>query len=682
AQAASSGCRGDACSAGNAWLQLHGSFNKATTSESTFEPVDGGMDRACRGSSAGDNRPSYYEVMPAGSGSLDACKDECLADASCKGIEYSPGRCEVWTRTEGIQASIPLNGFSCYSYGEPETTLPPRVGQWEAVDGATNRACRGASAGDNSADHYSIVRGLFTLGDCQAECTRQPLCQGVEFSPNRCEIWTRAEGIEASAPVSGYSCYRFLDPSEWRQGPGVPRSKCIGQQAYLSLGEILQAGTKEKGHCGARSKSRAAMNSALNPVSTLSLLHHAMEAAAKVEQGVKMQDACFPARQMMEEMEKNKLISHSTFARMKALLEKFAIYPDVLGAVARASNDTMRQSHLPAALDFAEALPKLGATAATRLFVKEQLLQAYHVDWKKYAAQWKSRRDRLTGLLEQHNNTVRAAARLTRPDDDCLDPQKLPRMTEFLAEVMRVQLAGYCGERNHCDPYVLSKYLKALRSVASQHYASFWQLVQELKEMSPQNKRVAVGMLAVHLSLPALRFHDSGESGLLSWFPRPAESVDIAAKLKNMAPQITYLLSHMRSGWWDPDLTAREILFQEKIFNKSFFRQLQDCEECAQVLELSVVEEEKQKCRAVRDLRNLLTGSVNSNELKMPRMQPFLDELKIGLLDANLLAAISSKDEHISWGETDFVKKAIGDILSATRHYAISNQPALHRSAR
>ncbi|CAE7498021.1 unnamed protein product [Symbiodinium sp. CCMP2592] len=400
-----------------------------------------------------------------------------------------------------------------------------------------------------------------------------------------------------------------------------------------------------------------------------------------------MQDACFPARQMME-----------------ALLEKFAIYPDVLGAVARASNDTMRQSHLPAALDFAEALPKLGATAATRLFVKEQLLQAYHVDWKKYAAQWKSRRDRLTGLLEQHNNTVRAAARLTRPDDDCLDPQKLPRMTEFLAEVMRVQLAGYCGERNHCDPYVLSKYLKALRSVRSS-------IMQELKEMSPQNKRVAVGMLAVHLSLPALRFHDSGcckphtqftdpcceaclarakasfekkagESGLLSWFPRPAESVDIAAKLKNMAPQITYLLSHMRSGWWDPDLTAREILFQEKIFNKSFFRQLQDCEECAQVLELSVVEEEKQKCRAVRDLRNLLTGSVNSNELKMPRMQPFLDELKIGLLDANLLAAISSKDEHISWGETDFVKKAIGDILSATRHYAISNQPALHRSAR
>ena len=125
------------------------------------------------------------------------------------------------------------------------------------------------------------------------------------------------------------------------------------------------------------------MNSALNPVSTLSLLHYAMEAAAKVEQGVKLQEACLPARQMMEEMEMKKLISHSTFARMKALLEKLAKYPDVLGAVARASNDTMRHSHLSAVLDFVEGLPRLGSEA-TRLFVKEQLLEAYHVDWKEY----------------------------------------------------------------------------------------------------------------------------------------------------------------------------------------------------------------------------------------------------------------------------------------------------------
>lgn len=33
-----------------------------------------------------------------------------LAAAVCVGIEYSVGRCEVWSRSEGIKASIPLNG--------------------------------------------------------------------------------------------------------------------------------------------------------------------------------------------------------------------------------------------------------------------------------------------------------------------------------------------------------------------------------------------------------------------------------------------------------------------------------------------------------------------------------------------------------------------------------------------
>jgi len=167
-----------------------------------------------------------------------------------------------------------------------------------------------------------------------------------------------------------------------------------------------------------------------------------MEAAAKVEQGVKLQEACLPARQMMEEMEMKKLISHSTFARMKALLEKLAKYPDVLGAVARASNDTMRHSHLSAVLDFVGGVTQTWVRSYTIICESKQLLEAYHVDWKEYASQWKSRRDRLTGLLEQLNNTVGAAVRLTRTDDDSLELKKLPRMTEFFAEVMRVQFAG------------------------------------------------------------------------------------------------------------------------------------------------------------------------------------------------------------------------------------------------
>lgn len=39
------------------------------------------------------------------------CKQACRGHAGCKGIEYSSGRCEVWTREEGIQATVPLQGF-------------------------------------------------------------------------------------------------------------------------------------------------------------------------------------------------------------------------------------------------------------------------------------------------------------------------------------------------------------------------------------------------------------------------------------------------------------------------------------------------------------------------------------------------------------------------------------------
>ena len=42
------------------------------------------------------------------------CKQACRGHAGCKGIEYSAGRCEVWTREGGIEATVPLQGFKCY----------------------------------------------------------------------------------------------------------------------------------------------------------------------------------------------------------------------------------------------------------------------------------------------------------------------------------------------------------------------------------------------------------------------------------------------------------------------------------------------------------------------------------------------------------------------------------------
>jgi len=87
-----------------------------TTSVMTrdFIPVDGGSDRACRGTDSSDNDASYYNVH-AGTGSLDACKDVCRATQGCAGIEFNAGngRCEVWTRSEGIEATVAVAGYEC-----------------------------------------------------------------------------------------------------------------------------------------------------------------------------------------------------------------------------------------------------------------------------------------------------------------------------------------------------------------------------------------------------------------------------------------------------------------------------------------------------------------------------------------------------------------------------------------
>lgn len=80
-----------------------------------FFPVDGGLDRACRGASSSDNLPSNYDVV-GGIHELADCQEACLQAPSRVGIEFSAGRCEVWTRPDGIQASIALGGFTCMRY--------------------------------------------------------------------------------------------------------------------------------------------------------------------------------------------------------------------------------------------------------------------------------------------------------------------------------------------------------------------------------------------------------------------------------------------------------------------------------------------------------------------------------------------------------------------------------------
>eukprot|EP00931_Biecheleriopsis_adriatica_P060389 TRINITY_DN3626_c0_g1_i1.p1 TRINITY_DN3626_c0_g1~~TRINITY_DN3626_c0_g1_i1.p1 ORF type:complete len:2436 (-),score=328.82 TRINITY_DN3626_c0_g1_i1:104-7411(-) len=90
---------------------------------STWSLVDGGIGRACRGANAQDNRGSYYIVF-AGLHSIEDCKKKCREAQACQGIEHNSasGRCEVWTRAEGIHASIALSGYMCLRYAALPTT--------------------------------------------------------------------------------------------------------------------------------------------------------------------------------------------------------------------------------------------------------------------------------------------------------------------------------------------------------------------------------------------------------------------------------------------------------------------------------------------------------------------------------------------------------------------------------
>eukprot|EP00913_Durusdinium_trenchii_P018103 g17011.t1 len=122
---------------------------------SDFIPADDGSNRACRGDTANDDQASYYQVTSVSSlgeckelcrsnvacrgvefsGSRcerpKECKQACRLHSGCQGIEHSGSRCEIWTRPEGIQATVTLTGFKCYAYqgsGVSTTTTPAPEG--------------------------------------------------------------------------------------------------------------------------------------------------------------------------------------------------------------------------------------------------------------------------------------------------------------------------------------------------------------------------------------------------------------------------------------------------------------------------------------------------------------------------------------------------------------------------
>ena len=182
--------------AGGIQASVH-SAGRACFRYTPFQTLDGFSDRVCRGSSVTDTQSSYYNIYsPAEAPTLDACKALCMTTPSCKGIEYR-GWCEVWTRPEGI-------GAVAYSPGSQCTRYLPFIN----IEGGINRACRGSNPLDSYSSYYNFFSGT-TIDECKVLCSRTPGCKGIEFRDERCEVWTRRGGIQASTYTRGSLCMSY-----------------------------------------------------------------------------------------------------------------------------------------------------------------------------------------------------------------------------------------------------------------------------------------------------------------------------------------------------------------------------------------------------------------------------------------------------------------------------------------
>ena len=172
------------------------STTTTTTTDVDWRPVTEPENQACRGSDS----DFLVTVAPA----LEACKARCAAMSPfCTGIEYTSAskRCELWTGLEGIRETYGLPGSTCLSYALAPVFSP--------LEGGVDRACRGASPSDNPPSNYVIVEAS-SLHRCQEICAKWQGCRGVEYNfYTRCEIWTRAEGIQSVQYVPGHTCMDY-----------------------------------------------------------------------------------------------------------------------------------------------------------------------------------------------------------------------------------------------------------------------------------------------------------------------------------------------------------------------------------------------------------------------------------------------------------------------------------------
>merc|ERR1719277_821876 len=96
------------------------------------------------------------------------------------------------------------------------TTLSPAgpifVETFGHVGPEDHAACRGDDSADNSDTYYDAYASTNSLEECRGLCSREPECEGVEFTPlledGRCEVWTRLGGIASSKHMLGFTCLK------------------------------------------------------------------------------------------------------------------------------------------------------------------------------------------------------------------------------------------------------------------------------------------------------------------------------------------------------------------------------------------------------------------------------------------------------------------------------------------
>jgi len=93
--------------------------------------------------------------------------------------------------------------------------IPNASSYFANVSEPTNQACRGASHTDNNHEYYEVASAT-NHEDCMQKCLQMKpsgRCKGIEWGANhgnRCELWTRPEGIGATSGVPNFMCQRNL----------------------------------------------------------------------------------------------------------------------------------------------------------------------------------------------------------------------------------------------------------------------------------------------------------------------------------------------------------------------------------------------------------------------------------------------------------------------------------------